>query len=232
MTLAVGHVHAHAPHELTERPRALAARPLRAPARARRRAPARAHDAGHRVVRLPGGALVRRAVPALRARVGHPHQGRSRRPHAGGAAADRRPPVLQRLAGRPRGRRTRGWRRSTGAASARSSCPRSARGSRSSRSPTRGRVPGPLYLPEYRSADLARSAKLDAAADALYKEGTEAKSNDDRYILVDGLLRRGAVLRRHLAAPGLATAAGRGRSAWRSLLLVGGVAFVLTLPVA
>ena len=47
--------------------------------------------------------------------------------------------------------------------------------------PTDG--PGPLYLPEYRSADLARSAKLDAAADELYQEGTAAKSHDDKYIL-------------------------------------------------
>src|SRR3954447_5550554 len=39
-------------------------------------------------------------------------------------------------------------------------------------------IPGPLYMPQYRSADLARSVTLDAAADELYQEGTAAKSND------------------------------------------------------
>jgi hypothetical protein len=38
-------------------------------------------------------------------------------------------------------------------------------------------------MPQYRPAALARSARLDAAADELYTEGTKAKSNDDRYIL-------------------------------------------------
>ena len=38
-------------------------------------------------------------------------------------------------------------------------------------------------MPEYRSADLARSATLDDAADELYQEGTAAKSYDDKYIL-------------------------------------------------
>ena len=44
-------------------------------------------------------------------------------------------------------------------------------------------VPGPLYMPEYRLAASARSAELDAQADVLYREGTQAKTNDDRYIL-------------------------------------------------
>jgi hypothetical protein len=38
-------------------------------------------------------------------------------------------------------------------------------------------------MPQYRSANLARSAKLDAAADELYEDGARAKGNGDRYIL-------------------------------------------------
>jgi hypothetical protein len=92
-------------------------------------------------------------------------------------------------------------------------------------------VPGPLYLPEYRSADLARTAQLDAAADQLYQEGTAAKSYDDKYILSTVFF--AAVL--FFAGISL-------RVDWRPLriavlgmaltLLIGGVAFVLTLPVA
>jgi hypothetical protein len=92
-------------------------------------------------------------------------------------------------------------------------------------------VPGPLYMPEYRSADLARSAKLDAAADELYREGTAAKSYDDKYILstvffAAVLFFAGISLRLdwrplRIAVLGMALA-----------LLTGGLAFVLTLPVA
>jgi hypothetical protein len=92
-------------------------------------------------------------------------------------------------------------------------------------------VPGPLYMPQYQSADLARSAKLDAAADHLYQQGTEAKTHDDKYILSTVFL--AAVL--FFAGISL-------RLDWRPLriavlgmalaLLTGGVAFVLTLPVA
>src|SRR4051794_17744833 len=92
-------------------------------------------------------------------------------------------------------------------------------------------VPGPLYLPQYRSADLARSAKLDAAADQLYQEGTAAKSYDDKYILstvffAAVLFFAGISLRvdwrpLRIAVLGMALA-----------LLTGGVVFVLTLPVA
>jgi len=92
-------------------------------------------------------------------------------------------------------------------------------------------IPGPLYMPQYRPADLALSAKLDAAADELYKEGTEAKSNDDRYILAT--LFFAAVL--FFAGISL-------RLDWRPLravvlalglaLLLSGIGFVLTLPVA
>lgn len=92
-------------------------------------------------------------------------------------------------------------------------------------------IPGPLYMPQYRLADLARSAKLDAAADALYQQGTAAKSYDDKYILSTVFF--AAVL--FFAGISL-------RLDWRPLritvlgmalaLLVGGIAFVLTLPIA
>ena len=86
-------------------------------------------------------------------------------------------------------------------------------------------------MPEYRSADLARSQRFDAAADELYKEGTQAKTNDDRYILSTVFF--AAVL--FFAGISL-------RLDWRPLriivlglalaLLLGGVGFVLTLPLA
>jgi hypothetical protein len=92
-------------------------------------------------------------------------------------------------------------------------------------------VPGPLYLPEYRLADSARSVELDSEADALFKEGTDAKSTDDRYVLSTvffaGVLFFAGISLRvdwrplRLAVVGIA-----------SVLLAGGVAFVLTLPVA
>jgi hypothetical protein len=92
-------------------------------------------------------------------------------------------------------------------------------------------IPGPLYVPQYRSADLVRSAALDAAADHLYEQGTDAKTNDDRYILATVFF--AAVL--FFAGISL-------RLDWWPLrvailamalaLLVGGTVFVLTLPVA
>jgi hypothetical protein len=92
-------------------------------------------------------------------------------------------------------------------------------------------IPGPLYVPQYRSADLARSVRLDAAADELYKEGTTAKTYDDRYILATVffaavLFFAGISLRLdwrplQMAVLGLAFA-----------LLLGGVGFVLSLPMA
>jgi hypothetical protein len=91
-------------------------------------------------------------------------------------------------------------------------------------------IAGPLYMHEYRPPELAQSAKLDAAADTLYRDGTEAKTNDDRYILATVFF--AAVL--FFAGISL-------RLDWRPLriavlamgwaLLVGGLGFVLTLPV-
>jgi hypothetical protein len=91
-------------------------------------------------------------------------------------------------------------------------------------------IPGPLYMPQYRSADLARSASLDHSADELYTDATAAKGYDDRYILSTVFF--AAVL--FFAGISL-------RLDWRPLriavlgmafaLLVGGGGFVLTLPV-
>jgi hypothetical protein len=91
-------------------------------------------------------------------------------------------------------------------------------------------APGPLYVPEYRSSELERSKRLDAAADDLYEQGTTAKEHDDRYILSTVFF---AVV---LFFAGISL-----RLEWRPLrltvlamafvALVGGTAFVLTLPV-
>ena len=96
---------------------------------------------------------------------------------------------------------------------------------------TRAAVPGPLYMPEYRLPETARAAALDAQADELYRAGTKAKTNDDRYIL--STLFFAAVL--FFAGISL-------RLAWRPLryvvlgmagaLLLAGAVYVLTLPIA
>lgn len=93
------------------------------------------------------------------------------------------------------------------------------------------KVPGPTYLPEYRLADAARSAEFDAKADELFKAGTDAKRTDDRYVLATvffaGVLFFAGISLRldwrplRLAVVGIAF-----------LLLAGGVTFVLTLPMA
>jgi hypothetical protein len=95
----------------------------------------------------------------------------------------------------------------------------------------RAAVPGPQYMPQYKLASSAQAAALDATADAKYKEGTEAKSNDDRYILSTvffaavlffaGISLRLQWLPLRMVVLGLA-----------SSLLLGGLVFVLTLPVA
>jgi hypothetical protein len=92
-------------------------------------------------------------------------------------------------------------------------------------------IPGPLYMPQYRPAELAASKRLDAQADDLYQEGTEGKTNDDKYILstvffAAVLFFAGISLRlewRPLRAFVLGMA---------SLLLIGGLVFVASLPVA
>jgi hypothetical protein len=92
-------------------------------------------------------------------------------------------------------------------------------------------TPGPLYMPQYRPAALRRAKAFDAEADARYKEGTLAKTNDDKYILSTVFF--AAVL--FFAGISL-------RLDWRPLrigvlclgaaMLIGGGAFVLTLPIA
>ena len=92
-------------------------------------------------------------------------------------------------------------------------------------------VPGPLYVKEYRLPEAARAAQLNAVADDLFTEATDARENDDRYILSTVFF--AAVL--FFAGISL-------RLDWRplrifvlgmaALMLAGGVVFVATLPVA
>ena len=44
-------------------------------------------------------------------------------------------------------------------------------------------IPGPQYMPQYHLAAGAAARAFDDKADALFKEGSDAKSNDDKYIL-------------------------------------------------
>jgi hypothetical protein len=91
-------------------------------------------------------------------------------------------------------------------------------------------APSPLYMPQYRLAEAAQAAELDRGADELYREGTEAKTNDDHYIL--STLFFAAVL--FFAGISL-------RLDWRplryvvlgmaSVLLLVGVGYLATLPV-
>ena len=86
-------------------------------------------------------------------------------------------------------------------------------------------------MPQYRSASAKQAETLDAQADDEYKAGTDAKSNDDKYILstvffaavlffagislrIDWLPLRTAVL------------------CLGGAMLLGGAAYVLTLPIA
>ncbi len=43
--------------------------------------------------------------------------------------------------------------------------------------------PGPLYMPEYVSADAQRSAELEVQAAALFEAGQEANETSDQYVL-------------------------------------------------
>jgi len=92
-------------------------------------------------------------------------------------------------------------------------------------------VPGPLYLPQYHVAEQARAEAADRAADRLFQEGTEAKNNDDHFVLSTvffaavlffaGISLRLDWLRLRVFVLALATT-----------MLLGGVVFVLSLPVA
>jgi hypothetical protein len=92
-------------------------------------------------------------------------------------------------------------------------------------------VPGPLYMPEYRPAALDEAAELDAKAEELFQEGITAKENDDAFILSTvffagvmffaGVCMRLDWWRLRVAVFGLGSA-----------MLVGGVVWVLALPIA
>jgi hypothetical protein len=90
-------------------------------------------------------------------------------------------------------------------------------------------VPGPTYMPQYRPPELTRSAAFDAQASDRFREGTEAKANDDHYVLSTVFF--AAVL--FFAGISL-------RLDWRPLrmlvlglgatMLLGGLVFVASLP--
>jgi hypothetical protein len=92
-------------------------------------------------------------------------------------------------------------------------------------------IPGPLYMPQYKLPDVAKAQTLSNEADDLYQEGTDAKGHDDGYILSTvffaavlffaGISLRVDWRRLRIAVLVFATA-----------MLIGGLAFVLTLPVA
>lgn len=92
-------------------------------------------------------------------------------------------------------------------------------------------IAGPLYMPQYRLAESAESERLDGEADALYREGTQAKSNDDKYILstvffAAVLFFAGISLRLEwLRLRGVVLVVA-------SILLIGGLVFIGSLPVA
>ena len=91
--------------------------------------------------------------------------------------------------------------------------------------------PGPTYIPQYHPAPFTASAALDARADQLFLEGTQAKTSNDRYILSTVFF--AAVL--FLAAVSL-------RLEWKPLqhavllfgtiMFLGALGFVVTLPAA
>jgi hypothetical protein len=92
-------------------------------------------------------------------------------------------------------------------------------------------IAGPLHMREYRLPEQVRSDELHAASGEHFEHGTQAKTNADRYILAtvfmaSVLFFAGISLRldwRRLQIAVLAMAC---------TLLVGGGAFVLTLPLA
>jgi hypothetical protein len=91
-------------------------------------------------------------------------------------------------------------------------------------------VPGPLYMPQYKLAETARAAELDRQADELYLEGTKSRSNDDKYILSTvffaAVLFFAGISLRLLWTPLRVVVL-----ALASTMLVVGVGFVLSLPI-
>jgi hypothetical protein len=91
--------------------------------------------------------------------------------------------------------------------------------------------PGPTYMPQYQLAPYAAAAALNARADRLFTQGTEAKTNDDRHILSTVFF--AAVL--FLAAVSLRVEWKRLRIivlGFGTLMFLGAFVFVLTLPTA
>ena len=91
--------------------------------------------------------------------------------------------------------------------------------------------PSPLYEPNYRIPENARAVATDAEADKHYAEGTKAKDNDDKYILstvffaavlfFSGISLRLEWLRLRIAV-----------MCFAATMLFGGLIFVLTLDSA
>jgi hypothetical protein len=91
--------------------------------------------------------------------------------------------------------------------------------------------PGPTYMPQYHPAPFAAAARANVSADHVFAEGSEAKTNDDDHILATVFF--AAVL--FLAAVSL-------RLEWKwlriavlsfgSVAFLGALVFVLTLPTA
>ena len=91
--------------------------------------------------------------------------------------------------------------------------------------------PGPTYMPQYHPAPLAAAAVANADADRLFAEGSDAKTNDDDHILATVFF--AAVL--FLAAVSMRVEWLRLRVAvlaFGSIVFVGALVFVLTLPTA
>ena len=61
-------------------------------------------------------------------------------------------------------------------------------------------IPTPLKMPQYHQAEAEHAAKLETTADQLVEDGATARDQADEYVLNDGVLRIGAVLRRDLVA--------------------------------
>ena len=90
--------------------------------------------------------------------------------------------------------------------------------------------PSPLYMPQYHPVELSRADVLDKRADVRYEQGTAAKENDDKYILstvffAAVLFFSGISLRLDWRPLRIAVLAFGGT------MLLSGFAFVLTLPV-
>ena len=92
-------------------------------------------------------------------------------------------------------------------------------------------IPGPLYVPEYRPAALARAEELDAEAEELYREGVQAKKHDDEFTLTTvffaAVLFFGSVSLRLDWWPLRVAVFALG-----SVMLLGGLAWMLSLPAA